>query len=354
MARTVTHRYQDPLELVWLACAARLGMRVERSAEVYASWDGASVLTLSTADDFDADDSLAQLIYHEICHSLVAGPRGRNLPDWGLSNTDDSDLVYEHACHRLQAALAAPFGLRDFFAVTTDWRPYWDALPGDTLADTSADTLPDGQDPAIPLAREGYRRSQLEPVRSALADALEQTARLAAVVRQLTLPGESSQPPLWGVTRGRHPTGLLMSAEPRGTCGECVWAYGSKVRKCRRSAANPDQRAVVQSDWRGCESFEAHFAVDECRTCGACCREGYDRVELRRSDLVRKRHPALVSTDPSGVAFIARPDGKCRALTQNAGCYTCEIYEERPRACAELEPAGDACLTARRRAGLTQ
>src|SRR5690606_12500853 len=127
---------------------------------VYAAWDGASVLTLSTPDDFDPDDSLAQLIYHEICHSLIAGPRGRTLPDWGLSNTDDADLVYEHACHRLQAALAMPYGLRDFFAVTTDWRPYWDALPRDTLAD--------GEDPAIPLAREGYRRSQLEPVRSAL------------------------------------------------------------------------------------------------------------------------------------------------------------------------------------------
>lgn len=346
MARRVTHHYRDPLELVWLACAARLHMRVERSPEVYASWDGVRVLTLSTADDFDADDSLAQLIYHEICHMLVAGPRGRNLPDWGLSNTDDSDLVFEHACHRLQAALAAPFGLRDFFAVTTDWRPYWDALPHDTLAD--------GDDPAIPLAREGYRRSQLEPTRAALADALEQTAQLAVVVRSLTLPEELATPSLWGTTRARHATGLLMAATPRGTCGECVWAYGNKVLKCRRSAAAPERRGVVQAPWPGCECFEPRFGAEECRTCGACCREGYDRVELRRNDVVQKLHPELVSRDESGVAFIARPDGKCRALAASGGCYTCQIYADRPRACAELEPAGEACLTARRRAGLTQ
>lgn len=341
MARRVTHRYHDPLDLVWLAGAARLGIRVERSAEVYASWDGASVLTLSTPDDFDPDDSLAQLIYHEICHSLVAGPRGQRLPDWGLSNTDDSDLVYEHACHRVQAALAAPYGLRDFFAVTTEWRPYWDALPQDTLAD--------GDDPAIPLAREGYRRAQLEPMRSMLRDALERTARLAALVHELPLEADA----LWAVAKRRHPTGLLMADVGRGTCGECAWAYGQKVLRCRRSASGSDDRAVVAREWPGCESFEAPLVSDSCRGCGACCREGYDRVELRRGDVVRKRHPELVSVD-GAVAFIARPAGKCRALSESGGCYTCEIYEDRPKACAELEPGGDACLSARRRVGLTR
>src|SRR5690606_13924289 len=112
---------------------------------------------------------------------------------------------------------AAPYGLRDFFAVTTDRRPYWDALPRGTLAD--------GDDPAIPFAREGYRRSQLEPVRSALHDALEQTARLAAVVQLVNLPDDLHSVSLWRTARRRHPTGLLMSAEPRGTCGDCVWAY---------------------------------------------------------------------------------------------------------------------------------
>lgn len=353
MARHVTHRYQDPLDLVWLAGAARLGIRVERSAEVYASWDGSSVLTLSTPDDFDPDDSLAQLIYHEICHSLVAGPRGQRLPDWGLSNTDDSDLVYEHACHRVQAALAAPYGLRDFFAVTTEWRPYWDALPRDPLAD--------GDDPAIAIAREGYRRAQLEPMSSVLGEALERTARLAAIVRELPLEADA----LWTLAKGRHPSGLLMETTPRGTCGECAWAHGRNGThrdsvahgrgglRCRRSAPNPDDRAAVEPRWPGCESFELPLAAASCRGCGACCREGYDRVELRRGEAVRKRHPALITVDGK-VAYIGRPDGKCRALSEADGCYTCEIYADRPKACAELEPGGDACLSARRRVGLTR
>src|SRR5690606_21379798 len=120
-----THTYSDPLDLIWVNCAKQLGIVIERSVSAYAAWDGKKTLTLSTSEAFDADDSLAQLIFHEICHALVSGPRGWSLPDWGLSNTDDSDLVYEHACHRLQAALAQPFGLRQFFAVTTEWRPYW-------------------------------------------------------------------------------------------------------------------------------------------------------------------------------------------------------------------------------------
>ena len=123
MTRSITHQYQDPLDLVWLKAAAELGMSVRRSGEVYASWDGERVLTLASNADFDADDSLAQLIFHEICHALVAGPSERQRPDWGLDNTSERDLVYEHACHRLQATLAGRYGLRDFFAVTTEWRP---------------------------------------------------------------------------------------------------------------------------------------------------------------------------------------------------------------------------------------
>ena len=58
MSRTVTARYTDPLEVVWVETARRLGMRLVRSGEVYASWDGAGTLTLSTPDAFDADDLL--------------------------------------------------------------------------------------------------------------------------------------------------------------------------------------------------------------------------------------------------------------------------------------------------------
>ena len=103
--RSIVHQYQDPVDLIWLRAAADLGLEVQRSAEVYAAYDGKGTLTVSVADDFDADDSLAQMIFHEICHWLVSGIHARDRPDWGLSNTSKRDLVYEFACHRLQAKL---------------------------------------------------------------------------------------------------------------------------------------------------------------------------------------------------------------------------------------------------------
>ncbi len=97
--RTVVYRYEDPVDAIWLRAAADLGLEIRRSAEAFAAYDGKGTLTIADATDLDPDDSLAQMIFHEICHWLVAGLHGRNLPDWGLCNTDERDLVYEHACH---------------------------------------------------------------------------------------------------------------------------------------------------------------------------------------------------------------------------------------------------------------
>src|SRR5688500_3258669 len=191
--RPITQRYSDPLDLVWLSAAERLEMQVERSPGVYASWDGKSKLALATPETLDADDSLAQLIFHEICHALVAGEEGRARPDWGLDNTSERDLVFEHACHRLQASLAQRFGLRHFFAVTTEWRPYWDALPEDPLAHSD--------DPALPIARRALARAGQPPFAAVLDDALQRTAEIADLVRGLS-PADS----LFRLTRARHPS----------------------------------------------------------------------------------------------------------------------------------------------------
>ena len=61
--REIHRTYTDPLELIWLATASRLGIEVERSDEVFASWDGTSVLTLSNDAELDRDDCLAQMIF---------------------------------------------------------------------------------------------------------------------------------------------------------------------------------------------------------------------------------------------------------------------------------------------------
>lgn len=180
--------YIDPLDQIWLSCAERLGMEVVRSDEVFASWDGERVLTISTPEGFDPDDSLAQMIFHELCHALVEGEAGLQRPDWGLENIDSRDIVREHACHRLQASLLQPHGLRWMLAPTTDHRPYYDGLPNDPLSD--------GDDPAIAPAREGYARAMGGPWAAPIAAALEATARIAAIMRPFA--GQT----LWGAVEG--------------------------------------------------------------------------------------------------------------------------------------------------------
>ena len=106
MPRIPNTHYQDPVDLIWLQAATRLGITVVRSADAYASWDGKGTLTLSCEEHLDADDCLAQMILHELCHLLVSGEGARQQTDWGLDNTSPRDLVYEYATNRLQAALA--------------------------------------------------------------------------------------------------------------------------------------------------------------------------------------------------------------------------------------------------------
>jgi hypothetical protein len=338
LTRTVEHRYQDPLDLIWLGCLRELGLELQRSHEVYASFDGARTLTLSTSEHFDADDCLAQLIFHELCHALVAGPRGMRKPDWGMENVDARDLEQEHACHRLQAALADRHGLRGLFAVTTDHRSYWDALPIDPLGP--------GEDPAIPLAREAFERATQGPWSRALGDALRRTAHLATTMRELDLPTDS----LWRRTRPMHASGFPMSDIAARHCVECAWSHRDGTR-CRQA---PGRRITPGAS--ACVRYEPRIDAQGCAACGACCREAFDRVELGRRELKKDARPALralVVIDGFG-PHLPRPGGQCVALQHDPSAhYRCRIYEDRPRSCADFATNGDACLTARRRLGLS-
>src|SRR5438552_2145117 len=71
--RPVTHRYVDPLDAVWLECARQIGLRVTRTRDAYATTDGRGTLALSTAEGLDADDCVAQMVFHELCHSMIEG-----------------------------------------------------------------------------------------------------------------------------------------------------------------------------------------------------------------------------------------------------------------------------------------
>lgn len=179
-SRTIRTQYQDPLDLIWSSAAEKLGFRIARSTAVFASFDGRSTLTISGDSEFDADDNLAQMVFHELCHALVAGPDGRRLPDWGLENTDNRDVISEYATNRLQAFLSARHGLRAFFATTTDFRLYYDALPQDPLA-PCVDAL-DPQNKAVALTRRALADADQEPWNTVLNDALRRTAIIAAAV----------------------------------------------------------------------------------------------------------------------------------------------------------------------------
>ena len=180
--RLVLASYVDPVELIWIETARKLGITVRRSDAVFASWDGGGELTLSTRAGFDPDDCVAQLVLHEVCHALVEGPGAWSQPDWGLENIDERDLSREYAAQRLQGRLSAAHGLRTLLAPTTKWRSYYDALPEDPLE--GPDT-----DPAVPLARAAWRRAQQEPWHSSLQQALAATAVIAQAVAPYAADG---------------------------------------------------------------------------------------------------------------------------------------------------------------------
>ena len=191
MGREITRRYIDPLAQIWLGAASRIGLRVVRTPDTYAATDGRGTLAIAIDSELDADDSLAQMIFHELCHALVLGPASFAEVDWGLDNETERDVVREHACLRVQAALLAPLDLRVAFAPTTDFRVWYDALPDDPL-----EGPPD--DASIPLAKEALARVDTPPWAPHLRRALDASARIVAAVRDAggdVLTGEL--PPLW-------------------------------------------------------------------------------------------------------------------------------------------------------------
>jgi Fe-S-cluster containining protein len=363
VTRTPTHRYVDPLALVWLGAAAKVGLTVERTDAAYAASDGKGRLRIGSDETLDADDSLAQMIFHELCHALVAGPESFAAPDWGLDNVTDDDAWREHATLRLQLTLARRYGLHRFFAPTTDYRAtFWDALPADPLADRT--------DPSVVAAIVGLGRVDEPPWAPALEDALAATAAIVGVATGFAAAaaratgGAPSLATDFRVTPP-HPTGLPAGAPDAGDrrCGDCAWRHvggpGRKATRCRQVA-----NAVIDDAWPGCERWEP--AVD-CLTCGACCREAYHAVAVTPRDPVRRKAPDyVVDRGPAceGDRYEVRRAGdRCAALEggelvelgagPRRAPYRCVIYDDRPRTCRLFTAGSGHCLTARRRVGLS-
>lgn len=344
VARDVTHRYIDPLSQVWLGAARRIGLRVERTRDAYAATDGHGTLAIASDDALDADDSLAQMIFHELCHSLVEGEDSFAKADWGMDNTGPDHDWREHACLRVQYVLTGRHGLRAVFAPTTDFRAFWNTLSGDVLADRT--------DPSVQAALAGIRRAAQPPWDPALGEALAATARIAAEAARFSAPGPGIDRPLWLAVEPipvLHPTGLPAGGAD-ATCGTCAWRYEQRgVPRCRQADAKLDDT------WRACERYEP--ALD-CQTCGACCRAAYHSVEVSRRDPVVKAQPAYV-VDRGHYLELRRDRDRCAALhggtIENGATtrYHCVIYDDRPRTCRDFTLGSVNCLTARRRVGLS-
>ncbi len=334
MSRSIPHRYEDPLDAIWLRCAAELGWKLERSETVFASWDGTDTLTICTDDHFDADDSMAQYIFHEICHSLVQGRGSPRKLDWGLAIDGDTSAREEYGCHRLQAALADMYGLRGLLAPTTDWRPYWDDLPEDPLADV--------KDDAVKRARAAWSDAMRGPLSGPLHKALKATAAMAQIVRPVADDGS-----LWAHTKALHPTGVAMG--PKHTsCGSCTWLQQGH---CMVHAEEGEDGPAVPATTPACLFWQGRLTDDDCLSCGACCREGFGAVGVSDDDDFMDRHPELVTFD-GGFAYIDRPNGLCKALCPSNGEWPCKVYATRPTSCREFASSSESCLIARRRVGL--
>jgi hypothetical protein len=330
--RAIRHRYRDPLDQVWIETARRIGLALARSREVNASTDGAGTLVLGAPDTLDADDCLAQMIFHELCHSLVEGEGSFGRPDWGLDNQSARDEVREQACLRTQAALAGRHGLRQVLAPTTDHRSFYDALPPAPLAERG--------EASVVLAIRAVGRAGKPPWGPHLEAALAATAAIAAATAPFDRDGDSLLGSISPAPPG-HPGGLPAGAT--GRCGDCAWRDAAGL--CLQAAA------PVDAGWPGCERFEPPV---DCATCGACCREGYDSVTVDADDPVVRRRPELIVERPTYLE-VRRAGPRCAALAGGGGGspFACVIYDDRPRCCRELEAGGEHCLTARRRVGLS-
>jgi hypothetical protein len=176
--RPIRAQYVDPYEVIWLATARRLGLTIGRDPAIFSLTLGDGKLWLGPRHDLDPDDTLAQMLFHELCHWFTNGIETFHQADWGFDLGDDDD-PREFGCLRLQAWLADRYDLRAMFSPTGKFRAYFDRIPLDPLA-----PLDDGPSEAetIAIARRAIATSRLEPYAGLVDSALEATARLRATL----------------------------------------------------------------------------------------------------------------------------------------------------------------------------
>jgi hypothetical protein len=176
--RPIRSRYTDPLEVVWLATARRLGLAIRRDPAIFSQTNGDGILWLGPRSDLDPDDTLAQMLFHELCHWFTNGLHTFTEVDWGFDLGDDDD-PREFACLRLQAWLADRHGLRAMFGPTGKFRRYYDLIPSDPLQ--PLDDSPYEAD-VIARARIAIATSQTPPYGAIVDAALAATAQFRSIL----------------------------------------------------------------------------------------------------------------------------------------------------------------------------
>ena len=354
--RKHTHRYIDPISQIWINCAARIGFEVVRTEQAYAYSNGQGRIFIGTDSELDPDDNLAQMILHELCHALIEGEEGEKKADWGLDNTRMGYPWREHACLRLQAWIADTVGLRGFLAPTTDFREsFYNKLLSDPFY--ASPDMGGRQERSCVAARVGVWRSKQSRFYIPLNEALATTAHIAELV-QLSEPAFTESvtryelPSLWETTRPpykRHPMGLAMEHPQNYSCNDCAWiSTQGQISRCKH---NPKQR--IPDSAKACAFFEPERELN-CQTCGACCREAFDSVEIGRRDPFTKLHPELILTRDTHLK-LKRSNKRCEALSGNGreDPFSCMVYQTRPKTCRDFTKGSKNCLGARQRVGLS-
>jgi hypothetical protein len=196
--RPVNSRYLDPLELIWLSLCRRLGLTVRRDPVIFSRTDGTGMLWLGPRHDLDADDTVCQMLFHELCHWITNGVDSFHQEDWGFP-LDDADDPREFACLRLQAWLADRHGLRGMLGPTGQYREYFDRIPADPFQ--PMDDSP-WEARVLAITHVAVTTALAPPFSPHLDEALAATAALRALVKPW-LPTYSTEleddalPSLW-------------------------------------------------------------------------------------------------------------------------------------------------------------
>ena len=123
------------LDQVFVDVADAFGFGVARESGAFISYQGDGLIRIAPYAELDPDDTLAQMIVHELCHYFVEGDASRTQWDWGLVNDRPDDEPSELAAICAQAGLLDRFRLRQTLAPTTDYRFEYDRLPADLIGD---------------------------------------------------------------------------------------------------------------------------------------------------------------------------------------------------------------------------